>query len=157
MFIITDKPLTVAEVEAAVARPDAGAIVTFQGVVRDNNLGKQVSYLVYEAYPPMAEKVMAQIGDEIAERWPGARTAIAHRVGQLEIGEASVIIAVSTGHRADAFAACHYAIDRLKAIVPVWKKEVWEGGAYWIEGSAPASEGEAEAVQRLDWNDPGSS
>ncbi|MFN8496570.1 MAG: molybdenum cofactor biosynthesis protein MoaE [Anaerolineae bacterium] len=157
MFLITDEPLKAADVEEAVARPDAGAIVTFQGVVRDNNLGKQVSYLVYEAYPPMAEKVMAQIGDEIAARWPGAQTAIAHRVGKLEIGEASVIIAVSTGHRADAFDACHYAIDRLKAIVPVWKKEVWEGGEYWIEGSAPASEDEAAAVERLEEPDPDAS
>ncbi len=157
MFIITDQPLNTAEVEAAIARPDAGAIVTFQGVVRDNNLGKQVSYLVYEAYPPMAEKVMAQIGDEIAARWPGARTAIAHRTGKLEIGEASVVIAVSTAHRADAFDACHYAIDRLKAIVPVWKKEVWEGGEYWIEGSAAASEDEQAALDRLETLDPGSS
>lgn len=138
MFLITDEPLSVVEVEAAVADPGAGAVVTFTGIVRDNNLGKSVHYLEYEGHPSMAEKVMAQIGEEVRERWPGARVAMAHRLGRLEIGEASVIIAVATPHRADAFAACHYAIDRLKAIVPVWKKEVWEGGEYWIEGSTAA-------------------
>ncbi len=150
MFIVTDQPLSTTEVEAAVAHPGAGAIVTFAGVVRDNNLGKDVTYLVYEAYPPMAEKVMAQIGAEIEAQWPGARTAMAHRTGRLEIGEASVVIAVSTPHRADAFAACKYAIDRLKEIVPVWKKEVWQGGEYWIEGSTPSVAGEVAAVQRLE-------
>jgi molybdopterin synthase catalytic subunit len=149
MFLITDQPLSAAEVEAAVAHSGAGAIVTFSGVVRSNNLGKNVHYLVYEAYPPMAEKVMAQIGDEIAVQWPGARVAMAHRIGRLEIGEASVVIAVSTPHRADAFVACKYAIDTLKKIVPVWKKEVWEGGEYWIEGSTPTVDAEAEAVERL--------
>lgn len=150
MYLITDLPLNTHDIEAAVAHPGAGAVVTFQGVVRDNNLGKSVNHLVYEAYPPMAEKVMAQIGDEVSEKWPGARCAMAHRIGQLAIGEASVIIAVSTPHRADAFAACHYAIDRLKAIVPVWKKEVWQGGEYWIEGSAPSAPGEVEAIKRLE-------
>ena len=150
MFLITEQPLDTHTVEAAVAHPGAGAIVTFSGVVRDNNLGKNVTYLVYEAYPPMAEKVMAQIGAEIEAQWPGARTAMAHRTGRMEIGEASVVIAVSTPHRADAFAACKYAIDRLKEIVPVWKKEVWTGGEYWIEGSAPSAEGEVAAVQRLE-------
>lgn len=150
MFKITDQPLDAREVEAAVADPGAGAICTFLGIVRDNNLGKSVHYLVYEAYPPMAEKVMAQIGAEVEQRWPGARVAIAHRIGRLEIGEASVVIAVATAHRADSFAACHYTIDRLKEIVPVWKKEVWRGGEYWIEGSAPASDAEAEAVKRLE-------
>lgn len=150
MFLITEQPLDTHVVEAAVAHPGAGAIVTFSGVVRDNNLGKNVTYLVYEAYPPMAEKVMAQIGAEIEAQWPGARTAMAHRIGRMEIGEASVVIAVSTPHRADAFAACKYAIDRLKEIVPVWKKEVWQGGEYWIEGSTPSVEGEVAAVQRLE-------
>lgn len=149
MYLITEQPLSTAEVEAAVAHPGAGAILTFSGVVRSNNLGKNVNYLVYEAYPPMAEKVMAQIGDEIEAQWPGARVAMVHRIGRLEIGEASVVIAVSTPHRADAFVACKYAIDTLKKIVPVWKKEVWEGGEYWIEGSTPSVDAEAEAVERL--------
>ena len=113
VYRITDQPLNTQAIEAAVTHPGAGAIVTFQGVVRDNNLGKSVEHLVYEAYPPMAEKVMAQIGEEVAQQWPGARCAMAHRIGALAIGEASVVIAVSTPHRADAFAACHYAIDRL--------------------------------------------
>lgn len=149
MYRITEQPLSTAEVEAAVAHPGAGAVVTFTGVVRETNLGKNVHYLVYEAYPPMAEKVMTQLGEEIAAQWPGARVAMAHRIGRLDIGEASVVIAVSTPHRADAFAACKYAIDTLKQTVPVWKKEVWEGGEYWIEGSAPSVEGEVAAVERL--------
>ena len=150
MFLITEEPLSTAEVEAAVAWPGAGAVVTFQGIVRDNNLGKSVNYLEYEAYPPMAERVMAQIGAEVEERWTGARVAMTHRIGRLAIGEPSVIIAVATPHRADAFTACHYAIDRLKEIVPVWKKEVWEGGEYWIEGSTPSVDAEREAVSRLE-------
>ena len=134
MFLITNEPLSVTEVEAVVADPGAGALVTFTGVVRDNNLGKSVHYLEYEGHPPMAEKAMAQIGDEVTARWPGARVAMAHRLGRLDIGEASVIISVSTPHRADAFAACQYAIDRLKEIVPVWKKETRPDGSSWVEG-----------------------
>ncbi len=136
MFQITSDPLDPRIVEEAVAHSGAGAICTFLGVVRDNNLGKAVRYLEYEAYPPMAEKTMRQIGDEIAARWPEARVAMVHRIGRMEIGEASVVIAVSSPHRAQAFEACRYAIDRLKAIVPIWKKEVWEDGEHWVEQDA---------------------
>ena len=116
-----------------VASPRAGAIVTFHGVVRDNSLGRKVLYLIYEAYPPMAITEMEKIEKELRERWEVEKVAISHRIGRLEIGESSVVIAVSSPHRKEALEACHYAIDRLKQTVPVWKKEYWEGGEVWIE------------------------
>jgi len=135
---LTDAPLALEELVARVARPGAGGICTFLGVVRDTNLGRDVDHLVYEAYPEMAVAQMARIVDEVAERWPGALAAIAHRTGRLEIGEASVAIAVSAPHRAAAFEACRHAIDALKAGVPIWKKEVWTDGSAWVEGATPA-------------------
>jgi len=138
MLELTDRPIDVRAVEAAVAGPGDGAICTFQGVVRDNNLGRAVAHLEYEAFPEMALPAMRRIADEVAARWPGARAAIVHRTGRLEIGEASVVIAVSSPHRAAAFEACRYAIDTLKTTVPIWKKEVWEGGEAWVEGVAVA-------------------
>lgn len=130
---IVSEPIDERAVTARVASPRAGAIATFQGVVRDNSLGRKVLYLLYEAYPPMAVKEMEAIEAEIRGRWEVEAVAITHRVGRLEIGEASVIIAVSSPHRKDALEACHFAIDRLKQTVPVWKKEFWEGGEVWIE------------------------
>jgi molybdopterin synthase catalytic subunit len=130
---IVDRPIDTNAVIAKVASPKAGAITTFHGVVRDNSLGRKVLYLFYEAYPPMALSEMAKIEREARERWPIEAIAISHRVGRLEIGEASVVIAVSAAHRRDAIEACHFAIDRLKQTVPVWKKEYWEGGEIWIE------------------------
>ena len=121
------------ELVEKVASPRAGAIVTFHGVVRDNSLGRKVLYLLYEAYPPMAIKEMEKIEAEVRQRWEVEKFAITHRIGRLEIGEASVIIAVSSPHRKEALDACHFAIDRLKQTVPVWKKEYWEGGEVWIE------------------------
>lgn len=128
--------IDVAETDAAVAHPGAGAIVSFVGVVRDNNRGEGVTHLEYEAYAPMAEKELAKIAAEIATRWPGARTAILHRTGRLEIGEASVVISVSSAHRADAFEGCRYAIETIKTSVPIWKKEFASSGEVWIEGPA---------------------
>ena len=116
-----------------VASPRAGAIVTFHGVVRDNSLGRKVLYLLYEAYPPMAITEMEKIEKDLRERWEVEKVAMSHRIGRLEIGESSVVIAVSSPHRKEALEACHYAIDRLKQTVPVWKKEYWEGGEVWIE------------------------
>lgn len=118
---------------AKVASPRAGAIATFHGVVRDNSLGRKVLYLLYEAYPPMAIKEMEKIEAEVRQRWEVEEFAISHRIGRLEIGESSVVIAVSSPHRQEALEACQFAIDRLKQIVPVWKKEYWEGGEVWIE------------------------
>lgn len=135
---LTAAPLDAEAVVERVARPSAGGICAFLGVVRDTNLGRDVDHLVYEAYPEMAVAEMARIAAEIADRWPGARAAIAHRTGRLEIGEASVAIAVAAPHRAEAFAACRHAIDALKERVPIWKKEVWSDGSAWVEGASPS-------------------
>lgn len=135
-IVLTSDPLDAAAVRAlydAVAHPGAGGIVTFEGVVRDNNKGKRIRYLEYEAYPGMAEAELQKIADEVADRWPGARLAMAHRVGRLHIGECSVVVVAACAHRAEAFEACRYAIDTLKARVPIWKKEVADDGEEWIE------------------------
>jgi molybdopterin synthase catalytic subunit len=135
---LTTEPLDVRRTEAAVGHPGAGAICSFTGVVRDNNRGEAVTHLEYEAYRGMAEREMRRIADEVAERWPGTRVAMVHRTGQLEIGEASVLISVSAPHRADAFDGCRHAIDRLKESVPIWKKEFARSGAAWLEGPVGA-------------------
>jgi molybdopterin converting factor subunit 1 len=132
---ITTEPLDARRLEAAVAHAGAGAICTFTGIVRDNSRGESVTHLEYEAFAGMAEDQMRAICDEIAERWPEARVAMAHRTGRLEIGEPSVVVSVSSPHRAEAIAACKWGIDRLKESVPIWKKEFAVGGAVWIEGT----------------------
>jgi molybdopterin synthase catalytic subunit len=132
---VTSAPLAVEAVLRAVEGPGAGAVTTFVGLVRDHNQGRKVLWLDYEAYAPLAEKALGIIVDEAQARWTGARMAIHHRTGRLEIGEASVVIAVATPHRADAFAACRYAIERIKQIVPIWKHEHFDGGEVWIEGA----------------------
>lgn len=114
--------------------PGSGGIVTFVGTVRDVSEGKQVEYLEYEAYEAMAAEKLQQVVDETCHRWPVQRIAIQHRLGRLEIGDDAVVIAVACPHRAEAFEACRYAIDRLKDIVPIWKKEHGEGGAVWVGG-----------------------
>ena len=124
----------VRELERAVSYSGAGGIVTFQGVVRDNARGKRIRYLEYDAYPEMAEQEMRRIAVEVERRWSTDHVAIAHRIGRLEIGECSVVVAVACPHRAEAFEACRYAIDTLKATVPIWKKEVAEDGEEWVEG-----------------------
>lgn len=136
VFRITEDELDPRETERAVADPAAGAIVTFTGVVRDNGRGRAVSALDYEAYAPAAEKMLAQIADEIEARWGLRRVAIIHRVGLLPVGEASVVISISSPHREAAFEASLYAIERLKEIVPIWKKEHYEDGAVWIGSEA---------------------
>ena len=120
-----------------------GAVVTFLGLVRNHNLGRRVRYLEYEAYEPLALKAFERIAAEVAARWPAARLALHHRVGKLEIGEASVAIAARSPHRGDAYAACRYAIERVKQIAPIWKHEHFEGGDVWIEGATadPSDEG----------------
>ena len=139
LFELTTETLDARRLEAAVAHAGAGAICTFTGVVRDSSRGERVERLEYEAYAGMAEKQMRAIAGEIAQRWPEARVAMAHRTGQLEIGEASVVVSVSCPHRAEAIAACKHGIDRLKESVPIWKKEFAEGGAVWIEGPTAVS------------------
>ena len=132
VFEISDGPLSLDSLAAAVGQDTSGAIATFLGVVRGYARGRQVRYLEYDAYPEMALAKMRQIGEEIRARWPVDRVAIVHRVGRLGIGEASVALAVSSPHRHEALQACAYAIERLKEIVPIWKKEVWSDGAEWI-------------------------
>ncbi|WP_026671895.1 molybdenum cofactor biosynthesis protein MoaE [Alkalihalobacterium bogoriense] len=131
-FLITDEPIIIDDVVQKVADRNAGAINTFIGTVRELTKGKKTLYLQYEAYVPMAEKKLAQIGEEIQQKWPEAKTAITHRIGRLDISEIAVVIAVSTPHRADSFEASRYAIERIKEIVPIWKKEHWEDGEMWI-------------------------
>lgn len=134
MIEITDKPLSLAQCVAAVEAPNCGAIVTFLGTVRDHSGDQSTDHLEYEAYPDMAEEVLRTIVDEAHERWRIGHIAVQHRVGRLEIGEASVVIAVSSPHRAEAFAACRYVIERLKQSVPIWKKEFGEDGESWVGG-----------------------
>ena len=132
---ITAAPLDAAAVAAEVARDGDGAVATFVGLVRDHNAGRRVLWLDYEAYAPLALKAFERIADEASAQWPDARLAIHHRTGRVNIGEASVVIAAASPHRADAFAACRYAIERIKQIAPIWKHEHFAGGDVWIEGA----------------------
>ena len=136
LFELTSRPLDARRMETAVAHKGAGAICTFTGVVRDSSRGRSVTHLEYEAYAEMATAQMRRIADEIGEKWPEARVAMAHRTGRLEIGEPSVVVSVSSPHRAEAIAACKWGIDRLKETVPIWKKEHATDGTYWIEGDS---------------------
>ncbi len=131
---VTDSPLDPSEAIAAVASPAAGAIDVFLGVVRNENLGRAVDHLVYDAYLSMAEREMEAIAREACARFGVIDCAILHRTGRLGIGETSLVAAVSSGHRAEAFAACRWIVDELKRRVPIWKKEVWSDGEEWIEG-----------------------
>jgi molybdopterin synthase catalytic subunit len=132
LFEITTRELSVDEVVAQVASPSIGAVASFAGVARDHTDGRAVRYLEYEHYPGMAEEMLEQVGEEIRQRWASIdRVAIVHRVGRLQPGEVSAVIALSAAHREEVFDALRYAIDRLKEIVPVWKKEVWADGAEW--------------------------
>ena len=132
---ISRAPLDPAAVAREVAGGDCGAVALFVGTVREENQGRRVRFLEYEAYEPLAARVFDRIREEAAARWPGARLALAHRVGRLEIGEASVVVAAAAPHRAEAFAACRYAIERIKQVAPIWKREHFEGGEVWIEGA----------------------
>ncbi len=133
-YRIVEGPIDLEEVVRAVAGPERGAVATFTGVVRDHHAGRRVVSLEYHAYAAMAEEVMRAIGDEVAQRFGTPHVAILHRIGLIPIGEASVIVAVAAPHRREALAGCAYAIERLKTIVPIWKKEYYEGGVAWIEG-----------------------
>jgi MoaE-MoaD fusion protein len=125
-------PVDIEALERAVADPSAGATVTFAGATRNGNAGRRVLRLEYEAYEPMALSEMRKLAHEAGARFKIVRIAIQHRIGFVDIGETSVAIAVSAAHRAEAFDACRFAIDRLKEVVPVWKKEYFEGGEVWI-------------------------
>jgi molybdopterin synthase catalytic subunit len=132
MFRVTDEPIDLHELVDCVTDPEAGAIATFIGTTRNNNQGRKVIALDYEAYPEMAEKELARLGEEAKKKWQICRMAIVHRIGPVQITEPSVIIAVSAAHREAAFAACRFAIEEIKKTVPIWKKEVYEGGEIWI-------------------------
>ncbi|MCF6409223.1 molybdenum cofactor biosynthesis protein MoaE [Pseudalkalibacillus salsuginis] len=131
-FYITKEPIDINAVVKNVTHPHAGAINTFIGTVREMTKGKRTLFLEYDAYIPMAEKKLEQIGSEVNSRWKEARVSIVHRIGRLEISDIAVAIAVSTPHRADSYEASRYAIERIKEIVPIWKKEHWEDGEEWI-------------------------
>ena len=134
MFQIVHDILDARALAQQLASQSDGAIVTFSGIVRGTNQGKKVLFLEYEAYPEMAAKMMERIGKEIQDNWGLSAVRMQHRVGRLNVGETSVVIVVAAPHRDDAFAACQYAINRLKRIVPIWKKEVFEDGEVWVEG-----------------------
>src|SRR5207344_2602455 len=132
MFRVQSKPIDLAELVRYVTDAEAGAIATFIGTTRNNNEGRKVIALDYEAYPEMAEKELTRLGEEARRKWQICRMAIVHRVGPVQITEPSVMIAVSAAHREAAFAACRFAIEEIKKTVPIWKKEVYEGGEIWI-------------------------
>lgn len=134
--------------QAAGARGvDHGATALFLGVVRGENVGRRVRFLEYEGYEPMALRAFERIAQEASDRWPGVVLAIHHRMGRLEIGETSVGIAAVSGHRAEAFAACRYAIERVKQIAPIWKREYFDGGDVWIEGATADPDDEAARLE----------
>ena len=134
---IVGGPLDVEAVVGQVADPDGrhGAVVMFVGVVRGHDAGRRVTGLEYEAYEPLALRAFERIDGEVTAQWPTVWLAIRHRVGSLHVGEASVVIAAASAHRAEAFAACRYAIERIKQIAPIWKRERFEGGEVWVEGA----------------------
>ncbi len=138
IYEITREPIDKLGLEGRLITGAAGAVVTFDGVVRDNTDGRKVLTLDYDAYTPMAVKEMRRVGEEIRERWPEVeRIGIIHRFGELKVTESSVVIVVTSPHRKVAFEACHYAIDRVKQVVPIWKKEIFEDGEAWVEGQRP--------------------
>ena len=143
MIHIGPEPLNPQEVTDLVRKSSNGAVVTFLGTTRDLFEGRDVQYLEYEAYRPMAENMLQQIVDEVRERWAIEDMSIAHRVGRVDIGEISLVVAIGSPHRKEALEASAYALDRIKAMVPIWKKEVFQGGEVWIgsqgEGAATAS------------------
>jgi molybdopterin synthase catalytic subunit len=139
LFAVGPAPLNPDQLGTAVADRVAtgahGAVITFLGLVRNHNAGRHVQYLEYEAYEPLALRAFERIRSEIEARWPGASLGLHHRTGRIELGEASVVIVTASAHRAEAFASARYAIERVKQIAPIWKREVFEGGEIWIEGA----------------------
>lgn len=138
IFEITREPIDKLGLERRLLTGAAGAVVTFDGVVREQTKGRRVVSLQYEAYAPMAVKEMRRLGEEVRARWPEVeRIGIIHRFGELAITESSVVIVITSPHRRVAFEACHFTIDRLKQTVPIWKKEIFEDGEEWVEGQMP--------------------
>jgi molybdopterin synthase catalytic subunit len=159
LFDVTSAPLDPVALADAVqheadrragVRGASGGLTSFMGVVRGHNIGRVVLRLEYEAYAPLAVKAFVRIADEAAQAWPGITLAIHHRVGVVDLGEASVAIVAASAHRSDAFCACRFAIERIKQIAPVWKREYFEGGDVWIEGATadPDDETAREEARR---------
>ncbi len=133
MIEITSNPLSPDSIAAALSRAGNGALVLFTGMVRSPSQGKEVLFLEYEAYSDMAEKKLRQIVEEMRYKWQLHDVSISHRVGKLAVGDAALVVAVAAPHRREAFDACQYAVDRVKDIVPIWKKEVYRNGEAWVE------------------------
>ena len=133
MIEITYEVLDQEAITERVRDSSAGAVVTFLGTTRDVTADRKVLYLEYEAYVPMAEKKLAEVAHEMLAKWPLHAVSISHRLGRLEIADVSLVVAVSSRHRGDAFAACQFSVDRIKQTVPIWKKEFFEGGEVWVE------------------------
>ena len=129
---ITKEPLVLEDAINLIRSEENGAEISFSGVVRNNHLGRKVLFLEYEAYPDMAEKVLQKIGEDACKDYDISNIVLWHRTGHLEISEVSMVIAVGAPHRAAAFEACRDAVEKVKALAPVWKREVWEGGKEWI-------------------------
>ena len=145
LVAVWSEPLDLAALTRSVTsqRSGDGAVVSFAGLVRDHNQGRRVRFLEYEAYEPLAVTAMQRIVDEARAAWPSAVLGLHHRTGRLDIGEASIIIVAASAHRADAFAASRYAIERVKQIVPIWKREHFDGGDVWLEGAVADPDDEA--------------
>jgi molybdopterin synthase catalytic subunit len=153
LVAVTSEVLDLQALTSEISRTAAadGAITAFTGLVRDHNQGRRVTYLDYEAYEPLAVRALNRIVEEAAALWADTRLGLHHRIGRLEIGEASIIIVAASPHRAHAFAACRYGIERVKQIVPIWKHEHFEGGEVWLEGATadPDDETAKQAAYRI--------
>ncbi len=135
LFQVTTETLEPQRLVDAVRKDESGAVALFYGIARNHSEGRRVRALEYDAYPSMAERKLREVADEVRARWPITDIGVLHRIGRLAIGETSLLVAVSASHRAEAFEACHYAVDRIKEIVPIWKKEIWEDGeGTWVTG-----------------------
>ena len=134
MIEVTQLELIPQEIVDRLKKDKYGAVVTFLGIVRDFDDGRRLVFLEYEAFKDMAEKKLSEIAETIKERWLLDDVALFHRIGRLQVGDISLVAAVAAPHRKEAFEACHYAVETLKEVVPIWKKEVWEGGSSWVEG-----------------------
>lgn len=156
MLAIGSAPLALDELVATVTNREAasgsdGAVVSFLGLVRNHNVGRRVQHLEYEAYEPLALRAFERISAEIATKWPDTRLALHHRIGRIDIGGVSVAIAAASPHRGHAYAACRYAIERVKQIAPIWKREFFDGGDVWIEGATadPDDAGALAEAERI--------
>jgi molybdopterin synthase catalytic subunit len=150
---VTSDPLDLQALTAEITGSGSGdgAVTSFVGLVREQNQGRRVEFLEYEAYEPLAIRALNRIVDEARHSWPGTRVGVHHRIGRLELGEASIIIVAASAHRADAFAACRYTIERVKQVVPIWKHEHFEGGDVWLEGATadPDDEAARQSAHRI--------